>query len=130
MSLVLRVPPDVEVVEYLKNALARAGIHSGFFMGLGSVKSAVLAWYDQRGKKYVEMELGGGLEVASLVGNVALKDGELFVHAHAVLGDGQGRAYAGHLMSGVSFHLEVLVLPSPRRLERRYSEYHGLYIFE
>ncbi|MEL9990748.1 MAG: DNA-binding protein [Thermoproteus sp.] len=130
MSLVFRVPPDVEVMQFLKRALAEAGLKSGFLIGLGSLKTARIAWYDQTNKKYIEKELEGGLEVASLTGNIALKDGEPFLHIHVVLGDREGRAYAGHLVSGISFHLEVMAIQSPRILERRYSEYHGLYIFE
>ncbi|WP_052883217.1 PPC domain-containing DNA-binding protein [Thermoproteus tenax] len=130
MAAVFRVPPDVEVVSYLKSKLAEAGISSGFLIGLGSLKRATIAWYDQVSKRYFEKNLDGGLEVASMIGNISIKDNSPFVHIHIVLGDKEGRAYAGHLVEGTSFHLEIMAIPSPRPLVRRYSEYHGLYIFE
>jgi predicted DNA-binding protein with PD1-like motif len=48
-------------------------------------------------KQYQFQKLDQVLEIASLHGNVALKDGEPFIHAHAVFSDENLRTYGGHL---------------------------------
>jgi len=65
------------------------------------------------------------------VGNVSLKDGEPFVHAHAVLSDEKGNTRAGHLLEGIVFAAEVHLsqLEGPK-LERKYDEVTGLSLWD
>jgi predicted DNA-binding protein with PD1-like motif len=46
-------------------------------------------------------------EIATCVGNISMKEGEPFVHAHAVLADRNGNAKGGHLLEGKVFAAEV-----------------------
>jgi hypothetical protein len=46
-------------------------------------------------------------EVASCIGNISIKEGEPFVHAHAVLADQNGNTKAGHLIEGKVFAAEI-----------------------
>ena len=41
---------------------------------------------------------GRQLELLSLMGDIAVKDGESQVHAHVVVGRSDGTAHAGHLL--------------------------------
>ncbi|MFA4857794.1 MAG: PPC domain-containing DNA-binding protein [Candidatus Margulisiibacteriota bacterium] len=76
-------------------------IKLGVFSLVGAVKKAKLGHYNQQEKKYSDcIELSQKLEIASCMGNISLKDGEIFVHAHIVLADWDGKAYGGHLMPG------------------------------
>jgi len=40
------------------------------------------------------------MEISSCLGNISLKDGEIFVHAHVTLADKEGRVLGGHLAPG------------------------------
>lgn len=74
-------------------------IKLGAFNLVGAVQSAKLGYYDQKQKKYTGcVELNKKLEIASCMGNISLKDGEIMVHAHIVLADFDGKAFGGHLM--------------------------------
>lgn len=87
-------------------------IRSGFISAIGAVHRAKLGYYDQKKKTYTGcVSLDKKLEICSLTGNISLKDGDIFVHAHIVLADLKGKAYGGHLMPGTSvFAAEYFIL--------------------
>ncbi len=76
-------------------------IKLGVFNAIGAVTNVKLGYYNQGEKKYVEaINLNKKLEISSCMGNISLKDSEVFVHAHITLSDHEGHCYGGHLMSG------------------------------
>ena len=81
----------------------KENIQLGIFTLIGAVTRAHLGYYDQDSKKYTEcVELIKKLEIISCTGNISLKDGEIFVHAHITLADHQGQCYGGHLLRGAT----------------------------
>jgi len=106
---------DDDLLESLTSFCKKENIRLGTFNVLGAVKSAKLGYYDQKNKEYSGcVDLDKKLEIASCMGNVSLKDGEIMVHAHIVLADFEGKAYGGHLMPGTKvfaaeFHVQELV---------------------
>jgi len=67
------------------------------------------------------------VEVVSLVGDVALKDGQPKVHAHLVVAKRDGTAHGGHLMEAhVRPTLEVVLVETPKNLQRKFDEASGL----
>lgn len=73
----------------------------GTFSIIGAVTGAKLGYYNQDEKKYTGcVELNKKLEITSCIGNISIKDGEIFPHAHITLADWEGKAYGGHLMPG------------------------------
>ena len=65
---------------------------------IGAFGSATLAFFDWETKKYQPIPVKEQVEVASLIGDIAIgPDGKPSVHAHAVLGRRDGTAMAGHL---------------------------------
>jgi predicted DNA-binding protein with PD1-like motif len=86
-----------ELTEFCK----KKNIRLGFFDLIGAVRNAKLGYYDQEMKKYTGcVELNKKLEISSCMGNISIKDGEIFVHAHITLADREGKAFGGHLMPG------------------------------
>jgi predicted DNA-binding protein with PD1-like motif len=77
------------------------------FTSIGALKCAKLGFYNQEKHEYLETLLLSPQEIASCVGNISLKEGDPFVHAHAVLADLNGNAKAGHLLEGKVFAAEV-----------------------
>jgi len=81
----------------------KENIRLGTFSVIGAVNGVKLGYYKQDVKKYVDcVSLDKTLEIASCIGNISLKDSEVFVHAHITLADHEGRCYGGHLMPGSS----------------------------
>jgi len=106
-------------------------IQSAHISAIGAVKQATLAYYDQRKKKYGSIKIKKELEILNCLGNVSLKDGKPFVHAHITLADNKGRAFGGHLMSGTTvFACEVFIdqYDGPA-LDRKFDEKTGLFLW-
>ncbi len=76
------------------------GITTGRITGIGAVQQAKLAYYDQKLMKYYDIEIPEPMEIVSLYGNISIKDGQPFVHAHVVLSDEKGNGKGGHLLPG------------------------------
>ncbi len=94
---------------YLTGFAKENNISAAVFTALGALKNARLGFYDQKKHVYGELVFSGPIELVSCVGNISLKDGEPFVHAHAVLSDDEGNVRGGHLLGGTIFAAEVHV---------------------
>jgi uncharacterized protein len=104
---IVRVEHDSELMSFIANLAKKHHITSATFAAIGALKSAKLGFYDQLTHEYMEDLLVTPQEVASCTGNVSLKDGMPFVHAHAVLSDQSGNTRGGHLIEGKVFAAEV-----------------------
>jgi len=126
-ELIVRLKHDADVVQSITELAKNKGIEAGSFTAIGALKHAKLGYYDQKNHEYREMKIDSPHEMASCVGNVSLKDGEPFIHAHVVLADETGNTKAGHLFEGIVFAAEVHLrqLEGPK-LERKYDELTGL----
>ena len=116
--------------EVLESLLAFAREHrlsAAEFTGLGALSDCVLGFFDWEKKDYDKIPVGEQVEVLTLVGNIALKDGAPKLHPHIVIGKADGTAHGGHLLGGhVRPILEVIVTESPAHLRREHDEESGL----
>ena len=115
-----RLSHGADLLEEITDICRRENIQLGWFEALGAVKRARLAFYNQETHDYEFFMLDQPLEITKLVGNVSLKDGNPFVHAHMTLADKAGNVYGGHLASGTvvfacEFILEIFDGPVLRR---------------
>jgi uncharacterized protein len=104
-------------------------ISLGVFTIIGAVTSVSLGYYDQAAKKYIDcVSLEKKLEILSCTGNVSLKEGVSFVHAHITLADHQAQCYGGHLMPGAEiFAAEYFIKElTGTQLERQLDSQTGL----
>lgn len=109
-TIIGQLPLGADLHEGLTQIAQREQIRCGRIQGLGATTHAVVAYYDQSEKKYKSMEFPGGMEILNLHGNISLRDGKPFVHAHILLGDPQGKVFGGHLLPGTKiFALEVFI---------------------
>ena len=114
-------------MEVLKKRISEKEIKSGFFYGLGGFQKATLAYYDLKNKKYTTRKMKGGpYEVLGLTGNVSQKDGELFIHCHAVLGKRDFHTVGGHLMEATVGGTLEIYFNETEKLERKFNEETGL----
>ena len=123
-----RLEKGDDVLEGLTEFCVQHGVAAGSIQALGLVQRGRLRFYDQATASHHEIEFEQGMEIVSLVGNISSKDGDVFLHCHAVLADRQGRCFGGHLISGnIAFVCEFAIIalegPVP---ERTYDEATGL----
>ncbi|MCB2225658.1 MAG: DNA-binding protein [Desulfarculaceae bacterium] len=109
-TLMGRLPKGGDLLEELNAFCRKAKVSAGEVRAIGAVERATLGFYNQDTREYEFHQLDEALEIVALVGNVSLKDGEPFVHAHITLGDSQGRLFGGHLAPGAPvFACEAIV---------------------
>lgn len=84
----------------LRDLCVRESVKLGRIEAIGSVQRARLGYYHQRSREYRYFALNEPLEISSLIGNISIKDGQPFVHAHVNLSDARGKTFGGHLASG------------------------------
>ena len=97
------------------------------FSAIGAFEQAVLGFFDWAKRDYERIVLREQVEVASLLGDVALKDGKSMVHAHVVVTKRDGSAHGGHLLEGtVRPTLEVMLVETRPHLHRIHDPQSGL----
>jgi predicted DNA-binding protein with PD1-like motif len=106
-NFLVRVEHDSDFLDFLTDVAREQRIATATFTAVGALKQAKLGFYDQKKHVYAESVLMGPQEIASCIGNISIKNGAPFVHAHAVLADPTGIARAGHLLAGRVFAAEV-----------------------
>jgi predicted DNA-binding protein with PD1-like motif len=85
-----------DLLEAITAVATESVIHAGFFFLIGTLKSARLGFY-QHGK-YIPIEIQKPLEIVSCLGNVSVKEGKAFPHAHLAVSDEKGKVFGGHAM--------------------------------
>ena len=119
-----RLDHGADLLEQITGICLENDIRLGRVEAIGAVRKATLAYYDQQTFEYRFFTIDEHLEITKLVGNISLKDGSPFVHAHITLADKTGAAYGGHLAPGTTvFACEVLIESMEGAiLERKFDE--------
>ena len=123
-----RLPHGKDLIGAVESFCVQNEIQTAVFFVIGAVMSATLGSYDQDQQVYVTYKKEEPLEIVSCTGNVSLKDGQVAVHAHAVLADVDGRTTGGHLFSETVIYAGEMYLQEllGRPPEREYDETTGL----
>jgi uncharacterized protein len=111
-----------ELAEGLQRFAKENKLTAPSFKAVGALSSVRLAWFNWETKQYeTSVMLDEQVELVSLIGDVALKDGEPAVHAHAVIGKKDGSSHGGHLLRAVARPTcEVVLTESPADLAEGY----------
>lgn len=96
----VRLPPGTDLLAGIEGLAREEGLETATFQCLGAVRNAKLAFYNQEAKQYEEFSVDQPMEIILCHGNVSLKEGQPFVHAHAALSDAQGKTVSGHVLPG------------------------------
>lgn len=121
-----------DLLEELTDICKKENIKLGRVEALGAVQKARVGFYDQKTHQYSFLNLDQPMEITNLVGNISIKDGIPFVHAHITLSDKNGNAHGGHLTSGTvvfagEFVMEAFDGPA---MERGMDEVTGLALWK
>lgn len=126
--VVARLPHGGDLLEEIAAVADRHGMAMAELRGIGALRSARLAFYDQAGHTYEELPVDEPMELLGLLGNVSRRDGATAVHAHATLAGHDGVCVGGHLAPGCVIFACELVLQElvGEPLEREFDEQTGL----
>ena len=117
-----------EAMGCLQTFVEKERISAAQLTGIGALSDARLNYFDWDKKEYEPIPVPEQVEVASMVGDVALSpEGKPALHIHVVLGRRNGSALAGHLAEAhVRPTLEVIVTEPPAHLLKAHDPESGL----
>jgi predicted DNA-binding protein with PD1-like motif len=117
-----------ELARGLSEFATEQNLSAASFKAVGALSSVRLGWYNLESKKYdPSVTLDEQLELLSLIGDVALKDGKPVVHSHMVVGKRDGTAHGGHLLEAhIRPTCEVVLTESPAHLQKFIDPESGL----
>lgn len=126
-TYVLILETGEEVVSQLQRFAKENNLAASRFTAIGAFSSATLAYFNWDQKDYETIPINEQVEVLSLIGDVALQDGEPKTHVHVVVGKRDGSAHGGHLLQAyVRPTLEIILTESPAYLRRTFDAESGL----
>ncbi len=109
-----------------ENAVTAAGLTA-----VGAAREVTLGYFDPEISDYRSTEFSEQLEVLSLVGDIAVKDGEPAVHAHITLGRKNSSTIGGHLQRLTVWPtLEVVITETPVHLAKTVDPETGLALID
>ncbi len=116
-----------EVIAGLTDFAKQNQLTAAQLTAIGAFSKATLGYFDREKKDYIKIPVDEQVEVLSLVGDIALSKGEPKVHAHVVVGKSDGTTRGGHILEAhVWPTLEVIVVESPKHLQRKTDQETGL----
>jgi uncharacterized protein len=127
-TFILVFETNDELSQSLKKFASEQKLGSASFKAIGALSSVKLGWLNWETKKYEpSVSLDEQVELLSLIGDVALKDGEPQVHAHVVIGKRDGTAHGGHLLEAhVRPTCELVLTESPEHLKKEFDPAAGI----
>lgn len=99
-TFVGRLESGSDLVEELERFCAEHDIRAAWVSVVGAVQRAAFAYYEQDERRYLDLSSETHHEITGFVGNVSIRDGGPFLHAHATFCDRVGNAVGGHLLAG------------------------------
>jgi predicted DNA-binding protein with PD1-like motif len=117
-----------ELASGLKQFASEQKLSGSSFKAIGALASVKLGWFNWKTKTYeTAVQLDKQVELLSLIGDIALKDGKPQVHAHVVVGKSDGTAHGGHLLEAkVRPTCELILTESPVHLQKQIDPESGL----
>lgn len=129
--LQVRLESGDPVIQSLTGLLEAEAIGFAALTGLGAVRNARLAYLNVETHEYEPHEVTEQLELVSLVGNAALREGKPFLHLHAALGRRDLSMFGGHVQELVAHPtVEVWLAPEAGRVERVFDESVGMALMQ
>ena len=123
---VTMTPGDL-VVESLTGIAKKLNIASGWISGIGAIEEVTVGMYHIDTKVYDKKQFNDEYELLSFQGNISLKDGSPFVHAHIAFSDSKYNAFGGHLFETKIYAAgEFVIHKSEGKIERKMNHLVGL----
>lgn len=128
--IVARFNTGDDLLESIKEVVLKHEVKAGMLTAIGAVDRAQYGFYHPQKKSYTNLswepssESSPALEIASCMGNVALLDDNIVVHAHITFTGEKGEIMGGHLLEGcrVNPTAELTLLKADGILRRKRNE--------
>jgi predicted DNA-binding protein with PD1-like motif len=109
-AFVGRLATGSDLVEQLEQFCAERDVRAAWVSVIGAVSHAAFAYFEQDERRYLELSSATHHEITGFVGNISIRDGRPFLHAHATFADREGASVGGHLLPGCTvFAAEVTI---------------------
>ena len=130
-AFVGRLEAGDDLVAELEAFAQARDIRAAWVSVIGAVRRASFAYYAQEDQRYLTLESDTHHEITGFVGNLSMREGAHFLHAHATFCDADGQAVGGHLLRGCEvFAAEVTIREMTGvELERTPDEVSGLMLW-
>ncbi|MFA5779987.1 MAG: PPC domain-containing DNA-binding protein [Elusimicrobiota bacterium] len=120
-----------DITQAITKECCRKKIKSAFVFFIGAVQKATIGYYNQKAKKYKKISINKPMEIVSGIGNISVKEGKQFLHAHVSLSDKNGKLSGGHLFSPtIVFACEVFILKNNKNIIRKFDKKTGLFLWQ
>tara|TARA_B100000686_G_C16741363_1_gene946775 strand:- start:863 stop:1285 length:423 start_codon:yes stop_codon:yes gene_type:complete len=96
-TYIIYVEQNEPIMDTLTEFCKKNNIINAQLSGIGAIKDIKLGAYDLEKKEYITQNYDEIRELTSYQGNVLLKDGEPFIHAHITIADHSLDVKGGHL---------------------------------
>ncbi len=125
--VIAKIEDGEDFFESLREVASKHGIGSGVIInGIGMMRDCVIGYFPGAGA-YEESSFKGPMEMTSMQGNIAAKDGDTVFHVHVNLAGMDKQVHGGHLIKAtVNIVNEVAILKTGIKLSRRESVKTGL----
>lgn len=126
-SHIIALTEGEEIIQTLIDFCAAKNIKAGFFQGIGAVSSVILTHYRLSTKRFGTKIFNEPLEIVSLLGIIAQKEGKPYIHCHGSFSDSAMHTFGGHVKEAIiSATGEIVVRESEHVLRREPDERTGL----
>ena len=120
-----------EIISGLTAFAKEHELAASHFTAIGAAQDVTLGYFNWDKKDHQRIPIREQVEVLSLVGDIALEEGEPKVHAHVVVGKSDGTAHGGHLLEAhVRPTLELVVTESPQHMWKKFDPESGLALID
>ena len=96
-TFIIYLEKDDCIMESLTKFCKDQNIDNGKISGIGAIKEIELGAYDLSNKEYITQSFEEVWELTSFQGNIQLKEGNPFIHAHINISNHDLKVKGGHL---------------------------------
>lgn len=100
-TFVGRLEKGSDLISEIERICADRGVSAAWVSVIGAVRHAAFAYYHQTDHRYLELASDTHHEITGFIGNISLREGKPFLHAHATFADEHGACVGGHLLRGI-----------------------------
>lgn len=111
-----------ELFSLLSDFAETMKLDAASFTAIGALERVNFGWFDWETKKYLYNAIEEQVELLTLAGDIASKDGKSAVHAHLSVAKRDGTAWGGHLKEAiVRPTVELVLTETPAHLKRQWT---------